>query len=163
MAMYSNLFDRHNGMDGFAPYLVGDSRYPLLLWLMVLHRKPTQLSLAEQLFNTRLRKGRCDIDNAFGILKQTFKELLVKSQLHITFMPDVIICCAILLKVLLGQSHEEVEELLDVLRREGLDGEVMDEDLGPAKGTNVDGNDIINVPGIEVRGGLGLYLSMQRL
>jgi hypothetical protein len=36
------------------------------------------------------------VENAFGILKQTFRELLVKSDLSITFLLDVISACAIL-------------------------------------------------------------------
>jgi len=160
--MHNNLFDRQNGVDGFSPFLIGDSGYPLLPWLMVPHRGPGQLSLAEQLFNRRLRRGRYVVENVFGILKQTFRELLVKSQLHITFLPDVIICCAILHNVFLGQSHEQVEQLLGVLRTKGLDGEVIDEDVESGEGANPNGNDIVFARGSEVRSNLGLYLSMQR-
>jgi hypothetical protein len=162
LGMHNNLFDRQHGVEGFSPFLVGDSGYPLLPWLMVPHRGPDQLSIAEQLFNRRLRRGRCVVENAFGILKQTFKELLVKSQLHVTFMPDVIMSCAILHDVLLGQSAEEVEELLGVLCREGLDGEVIDEDGGPGDAANPNGDDVVSEWGTEVRRNLGLYLTMQR-
>jgi hypothetical protein len=51
LAMHNNLFDTRNSMDGFAPYLIGDSGYPLLPWLMVLHRSLQQLTVAEKLFN----------------------------------------------------------------------------------------------------------------
>lgn len=162
LGMHGNLFDRLNGVDGFTPFLIGDSGYPLIPWLMVPHRGPGQLSVAEQLFNRRLRRGRCVVENAFGILKQTFRELLVKSQLHITFLPDVIVCCAILHNVLLGQSHEQVEHLLEVLRTEGLDGEVIDDDVGPGEVANPNGDDVVFARGSEVRRNLGLYLSMQR-
>lgn len=72
-------------------------------------------------FNKKLRKGRCVVENAFGILKLTFRKLLEKSDLLVTFLPNVILCCVILHNVLLGQSHKEVEELLQVLRMEGLE------------------------------------------
>jgi len=62
------------------------------------------------------------VENTFGMLKQTFRELLVKSDLDVTFLPDVITACAILYNTLLGQSHEKVERLLQVLRTKGLDG-----------------------------------------
>jgi hypothetical protein len=55
------------------------------------------------------------LKKAFGILKQTFRELLLKSELDVVFLPDVIMCCAILHNVLLGQSPNEVEQLLHVL------------------------------------------------
>ena len=161
--MHSNLFDRQNSVDRFSPFLVGDLGYPLLPWLMIPHRRLSHLSLAKELFNRRLRRGRCVVENDVGILKQAFRELLVKSQLHITFLSDVIICCAILHNVLLGKSYKEVEELLDVLRREGLEGEVIDEGIAPADGANLHGDDVVNVPDAEVRHDLGLYLSMQQL
>ena len=162
LGMHNNLFDREHAVEGFAPFLIGDSGYPLLPWLMVPHRGPGQLSIAEQLFNRRLRRGRCVVENTFGILKQTFKELLVKSQLHVTFMPDVILACAILHNVLLGQSPEEVEELLGVLRREGLEGEVIDEDGGAVEPGNQNADDVVNEGGTEVRRNLAVYLTLQR-
>jgi len=107
-------------IDGYAPYLLGDLGYPLLLWLMVPHQG-THLSVSEVLFNRKLRSGCCVVENAFGILKYTFRELLLKSDLHLGFLPDDILACAILHNVILGQSPEEVEEFLNVLRCEGMD------------------------------------------
>ena len=127
LGMHDNLFDDQRGFEGFSPYLIGDLGYPLLPWLMVPHRNHIRLSMAEALFNKRLRKGRCVVENAFGILKQTFRELLIKSDLDVAFLPDVILCCAILHNMLLGQSHEEVENFFQVLQDEGLYGEVGDD------------------------------------
>ena len=129
-AMRNNLFDEQYRVQGFSPYLLGDLGYPLLPWLMVPHRARGQLSVAEALFNKKLRRGLCVVENAFGILKQTFRELLTKSDLLVAFLPDVILVCAILHNVLLGQSHEDVENLLGVLRTEGLDGEVCNDNAG---------------------------------
>ena len=128
LATHNNFFNEEHGMQGFSPFLLGDSGYPLLPWLMVPHRGGGDLSLAESLFNKKLRKGRCVVENSFGILKSTFRELLTKSDLHVAFLPDVILACAILHNMLLGQSHEDVENLLHVLRAEGLDAEVIHED-----------------------------------
>lgn len=88
-------------MDGFSPYLLGDYGYPLLLWLMVLHRDGGQFSISETLFNWKLRKGSCVIENAFGILKQMFRELLKKSTLDVIFLPNVIVYFYILHNILL--------------------------------------------------------------
>lgn len=108
---------------------------------------------------------------ATGKLKQSFWELLEKSDLHVTFMPDVILCCAILHNILLRQSHDEVEELLRILRMEGLDGEVVDEEGAPDgappdgaaqdAGENIPDN-IATVLGSARRAQLGVYLSTQR-
>jgi hypothetical protein len=162
LAISENLFDAHHGVDGFSPYLLGDSGYPLLPWLMVPHRNTRNLSVLETLFNRKLRKGRCMVENAFGILKQTFRELLVKSDLDVVFLPDVITCCAILHNVLLGQSHEEVEQLLHVLRREGLEGEVIEDEGEPTENERPEAEAAPAVAGTELRSRLAMYLAARR-
>ena len=102
LAMHNNLLDEQQAFQGFSPYLIGDLGYPLLSWLMVPHCTGGQLSMAERLFNKKLRRGRCVAKNTFGILKQTFRELLIRSDLNMAFLPDVIMACAILHNVLLG-------------------------------------------------------------
>ena len=87
--MHGTLWDSGVSFEGFAPYLLGDSGYPLLPWLLVPHRGQGNMAIADTLFNRKLRRGRCIVENAFGILKHTFRELLVKSDLSITFLPDV--------------------------------------------------------------------------
>jgi len=121
------------------------------------------LSIAEALFNKKLRMGCCVVEKAFGILEQTFCELLKKSDLHVVFLLDVILVCAILRNMLFGQSHEGVDNLLDVLWAEGLDGEIEDENAGVE-----DGSDILIEPPLvtsaeDKRNDLGLFLSMHRL
>jgi hypothetical protein len=116
----NTLFDARFALLGFAPYLVGNSGFSLLPWLMTPHRERENSGVVQHLFNRKLRRGCCVVENAFGLLKQTFRELLGKSSLQVTFLPDVILCCAILHNMLLGQSHEDVEQLLEVLQLEGF-------------------------------------------
>ena len=91
LGMRNCLVDDQDAIYGFTPYLIGNLEYPLLPWLMVPHRSGRHLSVAERLFNKKLRKGRCVVENAFRILKQTFREFLTKSDLHVAFLPDVIV------------------------------------------------------------------------
>jgi hypothetical protein len=65
-------------------------------------------------------QGRAVVENAFGILKLAFRELKNYSDLHVTLVPDVVLCCALLHNILLGQSPGEVERLLECLQREGM-------------------------------------------
>ena len=161
LAIHNNFFNEEHGMQGFSPFLLGDSGYPLLPWLMVPHHGGGDLSLAKSLFNKKLRKGRCVVENAFGILKSTFWELLTKSDLHVAFLPDVILACAILHNMLLGQSHEDVENLLHVLRAEGLDAEVIHEDGAVHEDVITEPIAVASV--VTKRNDLGIFLSMQRL
>jgi hypothetical protein len=97
---------------------------------MTPHKGRENSGVVEHFFNRKLRRGRCVVENAFGLLKQTFRELLGKSSLRVTFLPDVILCYAILHNVLLRQSHENVEQFLEVLQLEGFEGEVLDKAEG---------------------------------
>ena len=147
--------------QGFSPYLLVDSGYPLLSLGMVPHKDFGNLPLVDTLFNRKLRRDRGVVENAFGILKQTFCELLGKLDLLVTFLPDVIICCAILHNMLLGQSHQEVERLLQVLRMEGL----PDQDADEAVVVDVDegGQDDVQLPGSAKKSWqLGIFLALQR-
>ena len=83
LATYDNLMTFALSVDGQTPYLIGDLGYPLLPWLMVLHRAGRQLFVSEVLYNKKLQSGRCVVENAFGILKHCFQELVDKSDLHL--------------------------------------------------------------------------------
>ena len=125
------------------------------------HRGFGNLPLVDTLFNRKLCRGRGVVENAFNILKQTFRELLGKSDLLVTFLPDVIIYCAILHNMLLGQSHQEVERLLQVLQTEGL----LDPDADEAMVVDVDEggqDDVQLLGGAEKRRQLGVFLALQR-
>jgi tellurite resistance protein len=69
------------------------------------------------------------IENAFGILKQSFKELLDIMDLHVTFLHDVVVFCSLLYNMFLGQSPDEVARLLEVLQQEGALSEVDNDPL----------------------------------
>jgi hypothetical protein len=75
-----NLFDEGMNVDGFTPYLLSDGGYPLKQWLITPHRdghgRADQRSGHDRLYNKKLSQGRSIVENAFGILKQSFRELL---------------------------------------------------------------------------------------
>ena len=160
--MHRSLWDVDVSFEGFSPYLLRDSGYPLLPWLLVPHRGQGNLPIVDSLFNKKLRRGRGIVENAFGILKQTFRELLVKSDLSVTFLPDVITCCAILHNVLLGQSHGDVERLLQVLCNEGLHEEAIEELAVVNNAVDSILDDCAHFEGAEKRRQLGVFLGVQR-
>jgi len=162
LASQGNLITSDFSVDEHSPYLLGDLGYPLLPWLMVPHRGGRQLSVSQMLFNRKLQGARCVVENAFGILKHTFRELLVKTDLHLAFLPDVILTCAILYNIILGQSAEEVDNLFNVLQNEGMgcdeeDDIVMNAVVPPV---NVDEN--TTNAARQKRHALGVYLSTRR-
>lgn len=156
------LWDSSYTFNGFLPFLIGDSGYPLLSWLMVPNRRHENMSIANALFNRRLSRGRGVVENAFALLKQSFRELHLKSDLNVNFFPDVVCACAILHNVLLQQSHEDVERLLEVLRSEAhVEGQTSNPEAAG------DGDQHDDLPDVEEghckRTELGVFLSMQRL
>jgi hypothetical protein len=163
LAMHENLFDVRFSVDGFPPYLLGDSGYPLLPWLMTPHRTQRNPTVVESLYNRKLRKGRGVVENAFGILKQTWRELLNKTVLDVIYLPDVITACAILHNLLLGQTSDDVDRLLGVLQVEGWTQESNEEDPHGVVDDGIENFEVGERPrGSDLQHSLGLYLCAQR-
>ena len=116
-ATTANLFSPNDMHEGLVPYLVGDKGYPLLPWLIKPYREllDGHPSVQERLFNRKLSRACSVVENAFSILQQSFIELLWISDLHVTFLPDVIVCCCLLHNILLGHNPKEVNRLLAML------------------------------------------------
>jgi len=83
------------------------------------HRQVDKLLVVHHLFNRKLNKGWRIVKNAFVLLKLFFQELHKKSDLHLTFVPDVVIYCVILHNMILKQFQEDIDHWLGVLRQEG--------------------------------------------
>jgi hypothetical protein len=60
----------------------------------------------ERLYNKHLSRGRSIVENAFGILKQSSRELLDVMDLDVAFLHDVVVCCCLLHNMLLGQDPD---------------------------------------------------------
>lgn len=58
------------------------------------------------------------VENAFALLKLSFWKVHGKCELDVSIVPDVVTCCAILHNLLLKESHEDVERLLEVVHNE---------------------------------------------
>jgi hypothetical protein len=89
------LFDITRGSckDEILPYLFGDKGYPLINWIMTPFKEDEQHNILELFYNIKHKKGQSVVDNAFGILKKTFKELMHKLDLSVTFLPNISTCC----------------------------------------------------------------------
>jgi hypothetical protein len=86
---------------------------------MTPHREG-RLTVLEQLYNRKHKCGRSVVKHMFGILKQSFRELMKKSELNVTNLQDVVMACCYLHNVLLEQDPYEVEWLMELLQIEGL-------------------------------------------
>ncbi|XP_039302174.1 putative nuclease HARBI1 [Solenopsis invicta] len=77
-------------------YIVGDSAYPCLEYLMVPYRDNGHLTRAQRNFNSRLSSCRVVVENAFGILKQRFRQLYHFKLRNIVRMVQIIHACCVL-------------------------------------------------------------------
>lgn len=118
------------------------------------------MTVLEQLYNRKHKRAwRSVVEHTFGILKQSFRELLKKSELQVTFFPDVVMACCYLHNLLLGQDPFEVQRLLELLQIEGLENNEpeYEENVHPQKNN-------VQIPPLasEMRQALGQYLGRQR-
>jgi hypothetical protein len=72
-------------------------------------------ALEEILYNRRHRQGRSVVENAFGLLKKSWRELLHKPELHIILVPDVVNACCILYNLTVTKTTVAVEEAMERL------------------------------------------------
>jgi hypothetical protein len=71
-----------------------------------------EMNVLEALFNKRHRRGRSVVENAFGLLKESWRILLNRCDLHVKIIPNVFVCCCILHNLLLQRKEVDVKELM---------------------------------------------------
>ena len=78
------------------PYIVGDSMYPLLSWVMKPFSHSIALSDDKRTLNYRLSRARIVVENAFGRLKARWRRLMKRNDMHVDKIPTVIAACCVL-------------------------------------------------------------------
>lgn len=69
----SRLFEFIENLKENVYHLIGDGGFPLLEWLLRPYNETPKFGLQKRYFNYRLSRARMVVENAFGILKGTFK------------------------------------------------------------------------------------------
>jgi hypothetical protein len=75
----------------------------------------------EALYNKQLCHAKVVIENNFGNLKKTFHELMSKSNLHLKFLHDVVVCCCLLHNMIMSRKHMNIDELMLATFKDGKD------------------------------------------
>lgn len=94
-------------------FLLGDSAYPCLKQLMVPYRDNGHLTRAQRHFNQKLSSCRVKIENAFGCLKQRFRQLYHFKLRDIVRMVRVIHACCVLHNIANADDVQYFEPPLD--------------------------------------------------
>lgn len=103
----SLLYEKFN--SGWRPfpnaYLLADSGYPLLDWLLVPIRIPT--SFGENKYNSKHKLTRHFIESTFGILKARFSVLSNTMRVNPELAGEVIKCCAVLHNLIIKETGDD--------------------------------------------------------
>jgi hypothetical protein len=79
----------HTG--NIAPYILGDKGYPLLPWLLTPFKdNRRERTVLQMLYQEQHSRGQSVVENMFGILKQIWRELLLKTHFKVEFIPNVV-------------------------------------------------------------------------
>ncbi|XP_066596915.1 uncharacterized protein [Prorops nasuta] len=101
-------------------YLLGDTPYPCLKKLMVPYRDNGHLTNAQKQFNKKLSSCRVVIENAFGNVKQRFKQVYHCKLRDIVRMVKIIHVCFLLHNV----ANSDDLQLLEPPLNEGVSEEL---------------------------------------
>lgn len=94
--IYQKLSENHEQMLPPNTYLLGDSAYPLQVFIMVPFKNNGHLTHAQNQFNIRLCSTRVIIEQAFGHLKCLFRRLKYLNVIELEYTKYIILTCCIL-------------------------------------------------------------------
>jgi hypothetical protein len=96
------------GLNGFFgnDFLLGDSAYPCLEWLVPPFKDNGNLSRQQNIFNFRHSSSRIIIENAFGLLKSRFRRLRCFENNNIAFIVRCIIAATVLYNICIDFDDE---------------------------------------------------------
>ena len=117
-------------------FLVGDSAYPLLPWLIKPFAMSGTLTAQQKTFNYRICRGRVVVEIAFGRLKARWRRLLKQNDMHVKNVPHVVAACCTL--------HNICEIHGDTFNDEWLteDTSLADQEAAPSTSNTDSGNDV---------------------
>lgn len=108
-ALYSKILNNPEfiGED----FLLGDSAYPNLHWIVTPFQDNGFLTENQRLFNKQVSSKRVVVENAFGLLKGRFRRLLDLGNMDLQLCSKIILSCCILHNLCL---NDDLNNLNDV-------------------------------------------------
>lgn len=88
-------------------FLLGDSAYPHLSWLVPPFKDHGNLSVQQRTFNFRHSSNRIVVEHAFGLLKTRFRRLLRFDNIHVQIVVQCVMAGCILHNITLQQTMDD--------------------------------------------------------
>lgn len=95
-------------------FLLGDSAYKNLSWLVCPFKDNGHLTANQKLFNFRYSSTRIQIENAFGLLKTRFWRLLSFNNLRIDIIVRCIMAACVLHNICITMNNDDSDDDLDI-------------------------------------------------
>jgi len=77
-------------------FVIGDSAYPLLPWVMKPFTQPNVDTAQKRTYNYRICRGRIVVEIAFGRLKARWRRLIKRNDMVVRKVPNVIAAACVL-------------------------------------------------------------------
>ena len=110
-----------------SPFMVGDSGYPLLSWLVKPYPHNGNLSSQQKTYNYRMSRARIVTENAFGRLKARWRRLAKQNDMEVKRVPYVVAACCVLHNICEIHGEEFDENWLLEVREVDINVPVADE------------------------------------
>ena len=104
---------KHISGSEIGPLLVGDSAYPLSVWLMKPFKQTRTLSESQLRFNRALSQARVVIEQAYGILKGRWRCLYKALEEKTSRVPITILTCCVLHNICIDVGDPSAIDIME--------------------------------------------------
>lgn len=108
-AIYAKILENPEFIGDF--FLLGDSAYPNLEWIVTPFQDTGFLSAEQKLFNKNISSKRVIVENAFGLLKGRFRRLRGLENFDLNLCSQIIMGCCILHNICLDDTTNLMEDI----------------------------------------------------
>lgn len=101
-------------------HLLGDSAYPIREYLLTPYKDYGNLTRSQRIYNKKLCGTRVLIENAFGLLKLRFRQLMELQFYDVKKMSKFIMCCCVLHNLCIDLKDSFDVEIINELNHDEI-------------------------------------------
>lgn len=109
-SLYSKAYDNVNELFYGNMFLLGDSAYPSLRWIVPPFRDTGNLTEQQKIFNFKHSSTRILVENALGLLKGRYRRLSHFENLNLKLVSKCIMACCVMHQICILENDESYIE-----------------------------------------------------